>query len=70
MTIATELAKRIRAVTFDGLPKAAVEWAKMGILDTVGVTLAGSLEPAHGSRQPFPPAPARPWCSAERSACR
>jgi 2-methylcitrate dehydratase PrpD len=45
MTIATELAGRIHAFTFDGLPKAAVEWAKMGILDTVGVTLAGSREP-------------------------
>ena len=39
MTIATELARRIRAFTYDGLPEAAVEWAKMGILDTVGVTL-------------------------------
>jgi 2-methylcitrate dehydratase PrpD len=45
MTIATELAGRIRAFTYDGLPNAAVEWAKMGILDTVGVTLAGSREP-------------------------
>jgi 2-methylcitrate dehydratase PrpD len=45
MTIATELASRIRAVTYDGLPKAAVEGAKIGILDTVGVTLAGSPEP-------------------------
>jgi 2-methylcitrate dehydratase PrpD len=45
MTIATELAARIRAITFDGLPAAAVGWAKTGILDTVGVTLAGSIEP-------------------------
>ena len=45
MTIATELAGRIRAFTYDGLPDAAVEWAKIGILDTVGVTLAGSREP-------------------------
>ncbi len=45
MTIATELAGRILAFAYDGLPKAAVEWAKMGILDTVGVTLAGSREP-------------------------
>jgi len=44
-TIATELAARIRAFSYDSLPKAAVEWAKMGIPDTVGVTLAGSLEP-------------------------
>src|SRR6516225_2267376 len=45
MTIATELARRIRAFTYDGLPDAALEWAKAGILDTVGVTLAGSAEP-------------------------
>src|SRR5271169_4832901 len=45
MTIAIDLAARIRAFTYDGLPEAAVEWAKMGILDTVGVTLAGSREP-------------------------
>ena len=40
MTIATDLARRIRAFTYDGLPDAALEWAKTGILDTVGVTLA------------------------------
>jgi 2-methylcitrate dehydratase PrpD len=45
MTIATELAGRIRAFTYDCLPNAAVEGAKMGILDTVGVTLAGSRKP-------------------------
>jgi len=45
MTIAIELAKRIRAFSYQGLPQAAVESAKIGILDTVGVTLAGSLEP-------------------------
>jgi len=45
MTIAIELARRIRAISYQGLPQAAVEAAKIGILDTVGVTLAGSLEP-------------------------
>ena len=45
MTIAIELAKRIHAFSYQGLPRAAVESAKIGILDTVGVTLAGSLEP-------------------------
>jgi 2-methylcitrate dehydratase PrpD len=45
MTIALDLAERIHASTYDGLPAAAVAWAKMGILDTVGVTLAGSVEP-------------------------
>jgi 2-methylcitrate dehydratase PrpD len=43
-TIATELARRVCALTYDGLPAAAVESAKRGILDTVGVTLAGSVE--------------------------
>ncbi len=45
MTIVTALAERICALSYDGLPDAAVEWAKVGILDTVGVTLAGSVEP-------------------------
>jgi 2-methylcitrate dehydratase PrpD len=37
-----DLADRIRDVTFQKLPAAAVEMAKDGILDTVGVTLAGA----------------------------
>jgi len=45
MTIATELARRIRALRYDSLPAEAVGWAKMGLLDTVGVTLAGAREP-------------------------
>jgi len=45
MTIAAQLAGRIHAFDYDALPTAAVEWAKMGILDTVGVTLAGAPEP-------------------------
>jgi 2-methylcitrate dehydratase PrpD len=44
MTIAEELAHRIGTVTFDSLPPDAVAWAKVGILDTVGVTLAGAGE--------------------------
>jgi 2-methylcitrate dehydratase PrpD len=45
MTIAQELAARIVKLDYDALPPAAVHWAKVGILDTVGVTLAGSREP-------------------------
>jgi 2-methylcitrate dehydratase PrpD len=45
MTIATELATRICALTFGSLPNEAVHWARVGILDTVGVTLAGAPEP-------------------------
>ena len=44
MSIAHELAQRITALTYADLPPAAVHWAKVGILDTVGVTLAGSRE--------------------------
>jgi len=44
MTIAAELARRIGAIAFDQLPPEAVAWAKVGILDTVGVTLAGAGE--------------------------
>jgi 2-methylcitrate dehydratase PrpD len=46
MTLSLELAKRINAITFNELPPEAVHWAKVGILDTVGVTLAGSREDA------------------------
>src|SRR3954469_5123744 len=44
MSIAIELAQRIAAVNYEDLPKDAVHWAKVGVLDTVGVTLAGCRE--------------------------
>jgi 2-methylcitrate dehydratase PrpD len=43
-TIAHRLARNIHAVTWDALPDVAVHWAKIGILDTLGVTLAGASE--------------------------
>ena len=46
MTLALELAKRINALSFHELPQEAIHWAKVGILDTVGVTLAGAREDA------------------------
>jgi 2-methylcitrate dehydratase PrpD len=46
MSIAVELAKRINALRYETLPREAIHWAKVGILDTVGVTLAGSGEDA------------------------
>ena len=46
MAIAIELAKRVTALRHEDLPADAVRWAKVGILDTVGVTLAGSLDPS------------------------
>ena len=45
MTIIEGIAERICAITYDDLPAEAVAWAKMAILDTVGVTLAGAGEP-------------------------
>jgi 2-methylcitrate dehydratase PrpD len=46
MAFALELAKRIDALHYADLPPDAVRWAKVGILDTVGVTLAGSDDPS------------------------
>ena len=44
MQLARELAHRSAALRFEDLPADAVHWAKIGILDTVGVTLAGCGE--------------------------
>jgi 2-methylcitrate dehydratase PrpD len=44
MTLALELAKRINSLTFNELPSEAIHWSKVGILDLVGVTLAGARE--------------------------
>lgn len=46
MSFASELAKRINELQYSALPPDAVHWAKVGILDTVGVTIAGALEDA------------------------
>lgn len=46
MQIATELGRRASALRFEALPPEAVHWAKVGLLDTIGVTLAGAAEPA------------------------
>src|SRR3954470_24706873 len=46
MSIALELARRINALNYEDLPPEAVHWAKVGILDTVGVTLAGADDPS------------------------
>lgn len=44
MPLALEIAKRIDALRHKDLPREAVHWAKVGILDTIGVTLAGHSE--------------------------
>ncbi|MGE5098228.1 MAG: MmgE/PrpD family protein [Betaproteobacteria bacterium] len=41
MSLARELAARASALRFEALPDAVLHWARVGILDTVGVTLAG-----------------------------
>ncbi len=46
MTIAREFAKRIVAMRADTMPAEALAWSKVGLLDTVGVTLAGAREDA------------------------
>ena len=46
MTIAREFAKRIVAMRADDLPAQAMAWSRVGLLDTVGVTLAGAREDA------------------------
>ncbi len=44
MPLTLELAKRINALRYENLPPEAVHQAKVGILDTIGVTLAGSTD--------------------------
>ena len=45
-TFALELARRVNALRYEDLPAAAVNWARVGILDLVGVALAGANEEA------------------------
>jgi len=45
MHIAERIAERALAITYDSLPPEAVHWAKVGLLDYVGCTIAGSTEP-------------------------
>jgi 2-methylcitrate dehydratase PrpD len=44
VTLIEQIAEKIAAIRYEDLPKEAVFWAKAAILDTVGVTLAGSRE--------------------------
>jgi 2-methylcitrate dehydratase PrpD len=44
MGLARELAARITSMRYDDLPEEALYWGKIAILDTIGVTLAGTLE--------------------------
>jgi 2-methylcitrate dehydratase PrpD len=42
MSIADQIADRIVGVEYEQIPAEAIAWAKSGLLDTVGVTLAGA----------------------------
>ena len=44
--LALALGARCAALGWADLPPLALHWAKVGIIDTLGVTLAGSREPA------------------------
>lgn len=46
MTLALQLAERIVAMRADNLHKAALDWSKVGVMDTLGCTLAGVAEEA------------------------
>ena len=46
MGLSLEIAKRVRAMRFEQFPPAAIHWAKVGILDTVGVTILGGRDAA------------------------
>jgi len=46
MSFAIQLSNKINELQYNTLPADAVRWAKVGILDTVGVTIAGAAEDA------------------------
>jgi 2-methylcitrate dehydratase PrpD len=46
MPFALALAKLINATNYDNLPPETRHWARVGILDTVGVTIAGAADPS------------------------
>jgi 2-methylcitrate dehydratase PrpD len=46
MSLAHDLAQRVVAMRYEDLPPQAVHWCKVALLDTLGVALAGSVEPA------------------------
>jgi len=46
MSLARQLAERSTALRYEDLPAEAVYWSKVAVLDTIGVTLAGTVEEA------------------------
>jgi 2-methylcitrate dehydratase PrpD len=58
MAFALELGKLVNSMQYEDLPEEAVHWAKVGLLDTVGATLAGAVDPAATIvQQTLPPSP-------------
>jgi 2-methylcitrate dehydratase PrpD len=45
MSVADKIADKIVHTEYEDLPAEAIHWAKVAILDTMGVTVAGSVEP-------------------------
>ncbi|MEL0107719.1 MAG: MmgE/PrpD family protein [Rhodospirillales bacterium] len=43
-TVAQELAARINGLRYEDYPQEAIDWAKIAVLDTLGVSLAGAPE--------------------------
>jgi 2-methylcitrate dehydratase PrpD len=46
MSLTVELAKKVVATNYGNLPDEAIDWARVGLIDYTGVTLAGSTEPS------------------------
>lgn len=44
MSIVTGLSERVHGTRYEELPQEAIKWAKLALMDYIGVTLAGSLE--------------------------
>ncbi len=46
MKLARQMAERIVAMRADNIPQAAMDWSKVGVMDTLGVALGGTAEEA------------------------
>ena len=57
MTLTVELAKKVVATNYGDLPAEAIEWARVGLIDYTGVTLAGSTEPSRNMKIGTPARP-------------
>ena len=46
MSLTVEFAKKVVSARYEDLPEEAIRWARVGLIDYTGVTLAGSTEPS------------------------